>query len=326
MRNTCHQSNIPKQDATTIFGLIDSGFCSMDYKPEAKESPWGIRYFGSVKLGNVEVFKHEGTSLFKFARTRKHILNDLKGDLVIALPLRGGTFLVQAGKRSSLEPGSYRVVSTSMPFFGSCGLELRTQYSVILVRIPGAMLRQELPNIDDLCNLSFRIRPGAGNIMKSLIELSLEEGKSLSLQQAEYLGKSVIHSASTALLETSELDSHRIKVPITSHDRIFESAKNFILNNLANPMLDSTLVAAHCGVSERYLRVVFNSASIKLCAYIRETRLDQCRASLRNPGLRHRSVIEIAMSWGFVDPPYFSRIYKERFGKTPREDRCQSYS
>ena len=56
---------------------------------------------------------------------------------------------------------------------------------------------------------------------------------------------------------------------------------------------------------------------------IRETRLQACREALQNPRLRQRTILEIAGDWGFDDPSHFSRLYKLRFGRTPREDRLQ---
>jgi AraC-like DNA-binding protein len=58
-----------------------------------------------------------------------------------------------------------------------------------------------------------------------------------------------------------------------------------------------------------------------VAGYIRERRLQGCRAALLAPMLQQRSIIEIAGDWGFEDPSYFSHAYKARFGVTPRQDR-----
>ena len=39
------------------------------------------------------------------------------------------------------------------------------------------------------------------------------------------------------------------------------------------------------------------------------------------PALHHRSVSDIAFSWGFNDAAHFSRAFKERFRVTPKEFR-----
>jgi AraC-like DNA-binding protein len=189
------------------------------------------------------------------------------------------------------------------------------------VRISGACLRQEVPGVDDLLNFSFETRPGPRRIMKSLFELALEEGKNLSVRQSEDFSKMLVGAVSTTLIELSETKGSPARAMPRSEIRVLEAAKSFIANKLSDPTLNSAMVAEHCKVSERYLRRVFSSASWKVSSYIRETRLDKCRLALGNPALRHRPITDIAMSWGFVDPPHFSRAYKSRFDRSPREDR-----
>jgi len=45
------------------------------------------------------------------------------------------------------------------------------------------------------------------------------------------------------------------------------------------------------------------------------------RADLCDPALRHRTISDLAFSWGFVDASHFSRAFKARFGCTAREVR-----
>jgi len=51
---------------------------------------------------------------------------------------------------------------------------------------------------------------------------------------------------------------------------------------------------------------------------IRNRRLDKCHQELQNPAFAEKPISQIAYSWGFNNPSHFSRIFKERFGKSPQ--------
>jgi len=58
--------------------------------------------------------------------------------------------------------------------------------------------------------------------------------------------------------------------------------------------------------------------------YLIEKRLSYARTLLLSGEML--GMKEIAASSGFDDPSYFCRAYKKRYGKTPREDRCSSFT
>ncbi len=55
-----------------------------------------------------------------------------------------------------------------------------------------------------------------------------------------------------------------------------------------------------------------------VAAAIRRFRLDRCREELEDRRQRARSITEIAFRWGFNDSAHFSRVFKARFGMSPR--------
>ena len=42
-----------------------------------------------------------------------------------------------------------------------------------------------------------------------------------------------------------------------------------------------------------------------------------------DPALRHRTIGDLAFSWGFVDASHFSRAFKARFGVGPTDYRLK---
>jgi len=99
--------------------------------------------------------------------------------------------------------------------------------------------------------------------------------------------------------------------------------ESFVRKNLRNPALDPDMIARNCGISIRYLHELFRDTNQTLGAWIRDQRLDACRAALADRSIT-QSVGEIAYHWGFGDQAQFSRVFKAHFGVSPKEYRDQA--
>lgn len=278
----------------------------------------------SVTLGAIRVLRHAGLGCRTGLRRMDHIREDRADDILVSLPFKGRSVFTQGGTEVLLDPGHFALLKISDPFSISIasqhsGAEF-LQYSAI---VPGPMLRLRVPRIDKYCDKAIRVTAGAGAIMSSLFELVVREGDALSEAQARAFGEIMVDTIANCVREAPELSRLRVESRRHSYARVRDDAEYFIKSNLSNSTLGPALVAEHCKVSTRYLNEVFASASMTVVSFIRETRLDRCREALLSPELSDRSVFEIALRWGFNDPAHFSRAYKARFGKAPREDRRQ---
>lgn len=76
-------------------------------------------------------------------------------------------------------------------------------------------------------------------------------------------------------------------------------------------------VAGHAGISERYLRRLFSQyLNLSPLDYLNQIRINKSIELLRNTEM---SVKEICFLCGFQSPQYFSRIFKQQTGISPRE-------
>lgn len=314
---------LPSADVGSVMKLFDDSFCSMNYRFTAKTAPWGISRFQRVDLAGVGVFYDEGYGSRSVARTRAHILDDSRSDFIVVIPLQRHSSMRQYGAAQDCGPGCFRVLSTAVPFAGHVVADAHDKYAELLAKIPGAMLREPVPRIDEVSNLPLPLRRGAGQLMKSLFELALAEGAALSDAVARDFSATLVRTIAAAVQESYEFERKSPESRLSSAQRTREKAEDFILRNLANAELDGKAVAAHCQVSDRYLRAVF-APSATVSGFIREARLQQCRVALRDPSLASRTVAAIASAWGFPDPASFNRIFKTRFGVTPGEYRSAS--
>lgn len=86
-----------------------------------------------------------------------------------------------------------------------------------------------------------------------------------------------------------------------------------------NYQLDISMndIAGHCSISERYLRKLFSqNLNLSPLDYLNQMRINKSIELLRNTEM---SVKEICYHCGFQSPQYFSRIFKQQMGVSPRE-------
>lgn len=95
----------------------------------------------------------------------------------------------------------------------------------------------------------------------------------------------------------------------------------FIEARLGDPDLDPETIASAAGVSLRCAQMLMAARNTTIVAHIQGRRLDECRKALEDPTFAHRTVGEVALTWGFADHSHFSRVFKKRFGIPPREYR-----
>jgi AraC family transcriptional regulator, positive regulator of tynA and feaB len=85
--------------------------------------------------------------------------------------------------------------------------------------------------------------------------------------------------------------------------------------------LSPKLLATAVGISVRYANVVLASHGTSLERFIQKSRLERCRRALEDGAQAHRSITDIAFSWGFTDLSQFSRSFKKIYGLAPRDYR-----
>lgn len=94
-------------------------------------------------------------------------------------------------------------------------------------------------------------------------------------------------------------------------------ALEYIKERYTEENISTAQLAALCGVSEPYLRRLFQDAlSVSPAVYMRRLRLAYAKDLLASG---EHSVTDAAMLSGFNDPAYFSREFKKEVGVSPRE-------
>jgi AraC family transcriptional regulator, positive regulator of tynA and feaB len=105
---------------------------------------------------------------------------------------------------------------------------------------------------------------------------------------------------------------------------LFAAGQVFIDQHLCSRHLSPEMIARHLGCSRAHLYRVFAAHGATVADYVRESRLRRAYALLA-AGNDER-IGDIAFRSGFDDPVHFARLFRCRFGVTPREVRGRKVS
>ena len=308
-----------KLDLSSYRGKFNSIVCSMDCDAERDKSAFSARFEG-VHLGAAAVFKYHGKVLNSAIRSSQHIQSNPTDDFLLLLQLDFALEVAQLRNKCLLEPENCVLLTTQKPFQASCDAYSDRRISQLIIKIPGAQLRQQVPFLDQCCAIPIATSQGAGRIMQSMAMLILDEGRALTAMQTTRLGSMLVNAIEIAVLDAPELQSMFALPQAVASARLRNKARDFIGRNLSNPQLDTVMIADYCNVSLRHLHKSFEDTSVTVGNCIREMRLQRCREELLRPMPRRQPIFRIAMKCGYSSPESLARAYRKRFGKSPSEE------
>ena len=105
---------------------------------------------------------------------------------------------------------------------------------------------------------------------------------------------------------------------------LFAAAQMLIRRQLTSHHLSPEVIARQLHCSRAHLYRVFAAQGETVANYVRELRLRHARDLLADGSESNSQVGAIAYRCGFEDPVHFTRLFRQRFGLTPRELRSSS--
>lgn len=226
--------------------------------------------------------------------------------LVLHIQHRGRARIGQWDRHALLEPGDMEFNIGDSKY---C-LDVSDSHDMLSVEMPLRLIRERIPNIEDLACRTFSGRASAVRLLHNYILSLWQIGRSEQVSDA-WAGGAV--AAFHVLFESAILtagEEHK-------DDLLLKKLRSIADTRFTDPDLTTSSLAQAAGVTPRSVQVAFARLQSTPSRYIAEARLQQAAEWLRLDG--DRSITDIAISAGFNDIAYFSRCFKNRFGISARQ-------
>lgn len=220
--------------------------------------------------------------------------------------------VVQDGRVAELSPGDFALYDSTRPY----ELIFEEPLQQYVLQLPGAVLRGRLRDTETLTARKVCGDRGAGHLMIGMINTLAADIDTLESASFAAIAESVENILVAGLCSLPGAADPPVS-QLTAFHR--DQVKAFILRHLREPDLSVNAIAAHLRLSPSTIYRTFTGEPISLNAWIWNQRLDGAKRELCDPTLGNRSITEIAFGWGFNDAAHFSRIFRARFGCSPRE-------
>jgi len=231
---------------------------------------------------------------------------------ILITQLEGIRRYCQNGSVALLTPGDTTLIDAGRPWTSDCSdncarLYLRAPRWFVQDRLRIGLL-PVLPRI--------QARYGLGATLFRLATSMYAEAESMSAEEGTFAIEAYLDIFSGCVTRP---ESAPTKLDHCAQLR--PRVEHFIEKHLSEPLLSPAIIAAAAGISVRHLHRIIAGTGCTVAGWIRERRLERCRTDLADPGLRERSITDIAFYWGFSDSAHFSHCFRQEFGVYPREFR-----
>ena len=227
---------------------------------------------------------------------------------------RGRCAVAQEDRSDVAGPNELISWQSSVPF----EIESLTSFDGVIVEVPSLLMGA---HVDRVCRRTAqRIdgEVGMGKLVRHYfveLQAGLEDGT--LAENDPQVAESVVDLVRTIYLRPSTAGTH-----VSTADMLRTQIKAFIDANLTDPALSPEDIARRHYISRSYLDKLFAAEGTSVWESIKAKRLDRCRRDLLDPAMDAESIFEIALRWGFVSAPHFSRAFRATYGVSPRDFRA----
>lgn len=233
---------------------------------------------------------------------------------MVGLNFRGGVEMSQARSGVNICPGDLVVHESSRSFHTATRPGEGLSGGMALT-IPRTLLPLPEREIRKLLLVPLPGRDGLGQMLGRFLLQILRDPGQYRAQDRARLATVALDLLVAKLAH--ELETDTCMPSPAAHKACLLRIYAFIDQNLGDPALTPSAVAAAHHLSTRTLHRIFRHEGTTVAAWIRTRRLEQCRRDLLDQRLRNRPIHAIAARWGFRDAAHFSRAFKTAYDTSP---------
>jgi AraC-like DNA-binding protein len=302
-------SSAPDRRLAIWQDIVCDTFVGLDCRSDMRNAFWGS--VSQSMIGPVACTQVDSCAQRVF-RTPSRISRTSEDFVLVALGNSGVNGVFQDGREAVVASGQFVIYDTTRPY----ELRFDDSFSQTIFQMPRKILQQRIGSFEALTATTFSSdRPVEGLAYNFLL------GLSRTIDHVDPAIATRLLDQALDLVAMAFADRMRERSPDQSVHRsaTLYRLKNYILTHLRDPELSMPRAAAAIGISPRYASDLMAAEQTPFRSYVQAQRLERCKRDLSDPAQIARHVGDIAFAWGFNDLAHFSRIFRQRFGASPRE-------
>jgi AraC-like DNA-binding protein len=230
------------------------------------------------------------------------------------MQLEGESMNRQDGREAHLLPGDFTLCDTTRPY----EILFDQPNRMFVLGIPDSVMRRHLACPESLVAIPMSGEVGLSGLLSQFLRGFWRQcHEDIDPIVAPRLTRAILDLTASAYTAVPNAPSDRSSLATAHRIRIV----NYIEAHLGDPDLTPMKVAQACKMTPRYLHHLFSQESETVARYILRRRLEECSRALALPAQRGRTVTAIAFDFGFNSPTHFGRVFRARYGVTPRDYR-----
>jgi AraC-like DNA-binding protein len=277
------------------------------------------RFSGELRRAQLDEFDiTEVTARPAIVRhTRSHVTRTQASVFALKLQLEGHSVTRQDGREAKLTRGDFTLCHTLRPYEVIADIANR----MLVLMLPEGRLRRYVASPEKVTAIAMSGSSGmSGLLSEFLLSLWAQYPNGADPAITPHVGQATLNLLACSYAQMPRIvkakpsmaDVHRVRV------------RAHVEKHLCDPDLSIATIAAACRIRERYLRKLFAEEEDTLARYILRRRLEECADKLTSQAFRAQTITDIALAQGFSNMSHFGRVFRDRYGLTPREFRSRS--
>ncbi len=246
--------------------------------------------------------------------SRAHVARTRQSVFFLQVQMEGEAIARQNGREARLHAGDFSLCDSTRPY----EVMFPTANRMLVLGIPDAKLRRHIACPESLVAIPMQAGHGICGLLSRFVRhFWIECTEALDHSTAGRVTVAILDLLGAAYADVGCGQPDRLSLATVHRIRI----NNYIETHLHDPELTPTRIAEACRMTPRYLHHLFSEREETVARYIVRRRLDECARALVSGAQRSRTITAIAFDYGFNSPTHFGRVFRAKFGVTPREFR-----
>jgi AraC-like DNA-binding protein len=307
-------SCLPDRRLAVWQDIVCDTFVGLDCKSDLRGAFWGS--VSQSRIGPMAFTRVDSTAQRVF-RTPSRIARASEDFVLMALGSSGVNGVFQDGREAVVSAGQFVLYDTTRPY----ELRFDDSFSQTILQMPRKLLQQRVGSFESLTATTFA---GDRPLERLTYDFTLNVSKTVEHVDPATANRLLDQALDLLAMTLADRLQARSRDQSVHRSALLYRLKNYILTHLSDPELSLPRAAAATGISPRYASDLMAAEQNSFRGYVQTQRLERCKRDLADPASHARHIGEIAFAWGFNDLAHFSRIFRHRFGVSPREWREQT--